>query len=89
MRKDIPCIFLGTIIILMIPFMAMEFTDQVNWTFSDFVIMGALLFVTGLLLDLVIRKLDKYRVIAALGVVALFFWLWAELAVGIFTNWGR
>jgi hypothetical protein len=73
---------------LLIPLVAMQFTDEVNWTLSDFVVMGTLLFVVGLLIELAIRKAGKYRAIAIMAIVLGFLWLWAELAVGVFTNWG-
>jgi len=79
---------LATVLLLLIPLVAMQFSKDVNWSRSDFVIMGAIIFVTGLLLDLVITKGGKYRLAAAGVVVFLFLWLWAELAVGVFTNWG-
>jgi hypothetical protein len=88
----------GTAIILLIPLLLMQFnftdldpgagTGGVNWTLSDFVIMGGMLFVAGTLLDIAWRKMGKYRAIAAAAVAILFLWLWAELAVGVFTNWG-
>jgi hypothetical protein len=59
-----------------------------DWTLSDFVVMGAILFVTGLGLDFAYRKAGKYRVIAIAAIIFAFLWLWAELAVGVFTNWG-
>lgn len=74
--------------LLIIPFIAMQFTDQVNWTGSDFVIMGSLLFVTGVMVDTAYRKAGKYKLLAVGGIVLLFLWLWVELAVGLFTNWG-
>lgn len=74
--------------ILLIPLVAMQFTNEVNWTLSDFVVMGTMLFITGTLLDLAIRKAGKYKIIAAATIVVLFLWLWVELAVGLFTNWG-
>jgi len=86
--KNIIRIALGTVGILLIPFVAMQFSSEVNWTLSDFVIMGAILFVTGLMLDLAMRKMGNYRVPAAITIVVLFLWLWVELAVGLFTNWG-
>jgi hypothetical protein len=79
---------LGTAGILLIPFVAMQFTEEVQWTLSDFIVMGSIIFVTGLLLDLALRKAGKYRLLAAGAVLIGFLWLWAELAVGIFTNWG-
>tara|TARA_R110000772_G_scaffold153478_1_gene264492 strand:- start:8 stop:292 length:285 start_codon:yes stop_codon:yes gene_type:complete len=73
-------------VILLIPLIAMRFTDEVNWALSDFIVAGALLIGTGLLLDFILRKVTsiKYRVaISAVVLIALLL-LWAELAVGIF-----
>ncbi|MEO6513140.1 MAG: hypothetical protein ABIR37_00490 [Candidatus Saccharimonadales bacterium] len=81
-------IVFGTVGILLIPLIAMQFSNEVKWSASDFVIMGTLVFGTGLLLDLVIKRAGKYRAIAAIVVAILFVWIWAELAVGIFTHWG-
>lgn len=86
--KNLLRVILITGAILLVPLIAMQFTNEVNWTLSDFVIMGSLLLVTGLLVDLAWRTLGKYRALAIVAVVGLFLWLWAELAVGIFTNWG-
>lgn len=63
----------------------MQFTDEVNWTLGDFVVAGFLLFVTGLMLDMIIRKVNKfeYRIILYVVLLAIFFLIWAELAVGI------
>lgn len=74
---------IGTAALLMIPLLA-----KFPWTLSDFIVMGIMLFVTGFMLDLVIRKAGKYRISAVIVIVLLFVWLWAELAVGLFTNWG-
>ena len=72
--------------LLLIPLIAMQFTDEVNWTALDFVIAGALLLVTGLIFDLVMRKVKntKYRIAILIIVILVFFLIWAELAVGIF-----
>jgi len=86
--KNILRVALVTGSILLIPLIAMQFTAEVNWTLSDFVIMGGLIFITGLLIDLAWRTLGKYRALAVVGIVGLFLWLWVELAVGLFTNWG-
>jgi hypothetical protein len=83
MPTNIFRIALGTALLLLIPVLG-----KWPWTLSDFVIMGTMLFVTGLMLDLVMRKMGKYRVAAAVTIVVLFIWLWVELAVGLFTNWG-
>ncbi len=73
-------------ILLLIPLIGMQFSDEIVWTTSDFLVMGILLLVTGLAIDLVLRKFPstKSRVIFC-GIILLFFFLiWAELAVGIF-----
>lgn len=57
------------------------------WGVFDFVIMGALIFGTGMMLDYVIRSVDKkYRVLAILAVLGVFFLIWTELAVGAVTQ---
>jgi len=72
--------------LLAIPMFAMIFTAEVNWKASDFIIMGILLFGTGLLCELVLRKVKKtgQRVLLCGAVMLVFFLIWAELAVGIF-----
>lgn len=87
-HKSISRVLVGTALILAIPLIAMQFTREVNWTLSDFVIMGILLFGTGLLLDYVTRMGGKNKVLLGAAVVLGFLYIWAELAVGIFTNFG-
>lgn len=73
-------------VLLLIPFIAMEFTNEVDWSRSDFVIMGILLTGTGLLSELVMRKIKstKNRIIICGAILFAFFLIWAELAVGLF-----
>ena len=72
--------------ILSIPLMAMQFTKEVNWTLSDFLIMGILLFITTFTIDFVLKKFKtlKSRLILVVATLALLILVWAELAVGIF-----
>lgn len=72
-------------ILLLIPFIAMQFTNEVNWKILDFIIMGVLLFSTGLLFEFVMRKVIsvKNRIIICGAILIAFFLIWAELAVGI------
>lgn len=72
--------------ILSIPLMAMQFTKEVNWTISDFLVMGILLFTTVFTIDFVLKKFKtlKSRLILTVGIVVLLALVWAELAVGIF-----
>lgn len=75
-----------TLFILSIPFIAMQFTNEVDWSFFDFVIMGALLFGTGLSIDFILRKVKtvKNKIILCSLIIFMFLLIWAELAVGIF-----
>lgn len=80
-------IILATVVIIMlIPLVAMQFTNEVDWNIFDFTIMGILLLGTGLLIELVLRKVkDRInRILVSIVVLLAFFLIWAELAVGIF-----
>lgn len=72
--------------LLIIPLIAMQFTNSVDWNFIDFVVMGVMLSGTGLLCELVLRKVKstKGRIILCAFVLFAFILIWAELAVGIF-----
>ncbi|MGM1054878.1 MAG: hypothetical protein ACQEWG_03215 [Bacteroidota bacterium] len=85
-NKRLKGIVLVVMLLLLIPFIAMQFTDEVNWTVFDFVVAGILLLGTGLLFELVIRKLKNknYQIAAITVLLAVLFLVWAELAVGIF-----
>ena len=74
------------LLLLLIPFVAMQFTNEVNWSLMDFVMAGILLFATSLVFELVIRKVKstKHRLLISGIILLLLFLLWAELAVGIF-----
>lgn len=79
-------ILIGTIILLLIPFIAMQFTSEVNWTALDFIVAGILLMGVGFGIDFVLRKFKtgKYRVAIIIGIIMAFLLIWLELAVGIF-----
>jgi hypothetical protein len=84
--KRLIIIVLTAVILLLIPLIAMQFTDEVNWTLSDFVVAGILLLGTGLLCELVLRKVKKtsHRIGLCVALLLLMVLIWAELAVGIF-----
>jgi hypothetical protein len=79
-------IVLTVAFLLLIPLIAMQFTNEVAWTLSDFVIMGVLLLGTGFICELVIRSVKKaeYRIAICAAVLVALLLVWAELAVGIF-----
>lgn len=73
-------------VILLIPFIAMQFSTEVTWDASDFLMAGILLFGTGFLVELVLRKVTKKlnRIILLLIIITLVLLTWIELAVGLF-----
>jgi len=73
-------------VLLLIPFIAMQFTNEVKWDGNDFLIMGILLTGTGLVCELILRKVTKKanRVVLCLAAVFVLVLVWMELAVGIF-----
>ena len=85
-NKRLNIILLSSAILLLIPLIAMQFTDEVNWTPMDFSVAGALLIGTGLMCDLVLRKISKvkYRIALCSAILLGLLLIWAELAVGIF-----
>lgn len=80
---------LATCAILFVPLIAMRFTTEVDWGLSDFIAMGSLLFCIASLFVLVARRVPvKLRLVTGGIFVAAFIYIWAELAVGIFTDLG-
>jgi len=74
------------LLLLLIPLTALQFSTEVNWSLFDFVIMGVLLLALVFSIRFIRNKKSalKYPLLMIVGVVILFFIIWAELAVGIF-----
>jgi len=85
-NKRLLIILATVVILLLIPLVAMQFTNEVDWNIFDFTIMGILLLGTGLLIELVLRNVKDgiNRILISVIVLLVFFLIWAELAVGIF-----
>jgi hypothetical protein len=80
----------GTSLLLLIPLIAMQFSSEVNWNLTDFIVMGVLLFGFGSGFILVSRRVSQqYRLLVGLILLVFLIWIWAELAVGVFTSWGN
>lgn len=84
-NKRIIYIAMGVVLILMIPLIAMQISDEVKWGAFDFVVMGALLFGTGLTYELISRKTGNLAYKAAVGIAIFtgFILIWGNLAVGL------
>lgn len=81
---------LGTVLLLLVPLVAMQFTDEVDWDVIDFVVAGGLLFGAGLTFGLTakMRSNFAYRAGAGLAVAAALLLVWINLAVGVMGNSG-
>nr|WP_315051047.1 hypothetical protein [uncultured Brevundimonas sp.] len=71
--------------LLITPAVAMRFTDEVQWTTSDFVFAGVILIGAGVIAELAARASAdwSYRIGAGLAVLASVLLLWINGAVGI------
>lgn len=76
----------AALLILLLPLIAMQFTNEVNWSLFDFIIAGVLLIGMGILLDLILSKVKKigFRIALVISLFILLILIWTELAVGIF-----
>ena len=74
------------LILLLIPLTAMQFSNEVEWSWFDFVIMGIVLLLLGLGISTISKsvKLRHKRYAYYFFIIAVFLILWAELAVGVF-----
>lgn len=71
--------------LLITPAIAMRFTDEVQWTTSDFIFAGFVLGGAGVIAELAVRASGdwSYRIGAGLAVLASVLLLWLTGAVGI------
>ncbi len=88
MRKGVAAVFAVTGLILMLPAVAMQYSDEVNWTAFDFVVAATLLLGSGLTAEYLWRKTPnvEYRAGSLLAVFIGLFVVWVNLAVGIIGN---
>jgi hypothetical protein len=85
-NKRLLIIVLSVVVLLLIPLVAMQFSNEVNWSVFDFLVAGALLLSTGLLIELVIRKVTKrkHRILLFAIILLALLIIWIELSVGVF-----
>lgn len=83
-----PFIWGFALFLLLLPAAAMQFTPEVDWTASDFVIWGIMLTAACSLYELAARMSGNgfYRAGFGLAVVTGFLITWSNLAVGIIGN---
>lgn len=75
----------GTLLILAIPLVAMQFTTEVNWSATDFVVIGLLIVGVGLAFVLITRHAGSfvYRLAGLAAIGSTFLLIWVNLAVGL------
>ena len=85
LNKRVFGIFAVIVSLLLIPFIAMQFTDEVQWDVTDFMIMGSVLILIVFSYELIARRSDKtnYRVGFGVGLLGAFLLFWVNGAVGI------
>lgn len=78
-------------LVLLLPFIAMQFTDEVAWDVADFAIFGALLVGAGVAFELAARKSGNtaYKTGVGVALAAAFLLIWVNGAVGIIGNEGN
>ena len=74
------------LLLLLLPLIGMFVSNEVNWSFFDFFIMGILILSLSFGIKQVFKttKNTKYRILIIGLILILFLLIWAELAVGIF-----
>ncbi len=75
---------LSSLALLIIPLIATYTAADFNWSLSDFLVFGALLFVFGSSIAWVYKQEKKRRFLIIVFLVILFLLIWAELGVGLF-----
>lgn len=83
--KSLTKLSLVTVTILLIPMIAMQISEDVIWTLSDFVFAGILIFTSGLAYILITHKSENYvyRIAVGFALFSGFFLIWSNMAVGI------
>lgn len=72
-------------LLLIIPLLGMQFSNEVNWTLFDFVIAGILTFGIGISYKLITRRAIKvsYKIAVGFALFVGLFLIWVNLGVGI------
>lgn len=85
MNKRLAYIISTITVILLIPAIAMQFTDEVNWTTVDFLVAAIVLYGFGFIFEIAARKLkdQRQKILFYSLLLALLLLLYLELAVGI------
>jgi MFS family permease len=75
-------------LLVLLPLVAMRFTDEVNWTGADFVFAAVLIGSVGIVFELTVRmsRNHAYRAGVGFALACAFLIVWANGAVGMIGN---
>lgn len=78
-------------LLLLVPLVAMRFTDEVNWTASDFVFAAAMFGSVGVVYELAVRMTPDlfYRAAVGVALASAFLLVWVNGAVGMIGSEGN
>lgn len=81
----------GAAFLLLLPAVDMQFTAQVQWTATDFIVFGTMLAIAGGLCELAawLSRDLVYLTAAVIAIGAGFLLVWANLAVGVIGDEGN
>lgn len=87
-KKSLSIIISVTVIFLLIPLIAMQLSNDVQWKTSDFLMAAILLLSAGIATDLIIRKVQKKesKIVLILAILVIIAIIFIELAVGLFDS---
>ena len=74
------------LLLLLFPLVGTLVSNEVNWSFFDFIVMGMLILLVSFGIKLIIKRTNSmhYRILLIGSILLIFLLVWAELAVGIF-----
>ncbi|MCR4280015.1 MAG: hypothetical protein NUV82_01160 [Candidatus Komeilibacteria bacterium] len=86
--KNVIRIIIIVACLLLVPLIAMQFSDEVAWDLSDFVVAGILLLGTGLTYEMIANRGGNVAYRAAIGAAlgSTLLLIWVNLAVGLIGN---
>jgi hypothetical protein len=86
--RRLTVLIVGAALVLVVPLVAMQVSDEVNWTLGDFIFMGLLLAVPIAVFEVAARRSSSltYRAGMGIALVSAFLLTWATGAVGVIGN---
>lgn len=78
----------GAVALILTPLVAMQFTNEVDWDETDFIVAAIIFGIVGGLIELAVRMSQNwyFRFGAMFAVLAGFMLVWSNLAVGMIGN---